>query len=302
EKLNKLLFSSISLIFFPAIFLAVLVFIISDNVSYFLFENYDYTVQVKIVSAAIPFIVLNTLLEGYLRGLKIIKVYVKVVIFSNIINIVIVISLLLAFGLNGALVGILSANVSYIIISLYYLRKNQLVMLNEFRFYFDRELFRKIVKVSFVFLASGALFQFTLILMRKIIIAKYGIYYNGIFQSVIGISLNYFAFIFLALSTYSFPTVSKIESKSELIDELNINVKYIIHILVPLIILVFTFRRIVLTVLFSKDFMSAENFFQYQFFGDYFKALAWAIGIWLVPKMKLRIFLLLEVILNLNLV
>ena len=108
EKLNKLLFSSISLIFFPAIVLSVLVFLISDNVSYFLFENYEYTVQVKIVSAAIPFIVLNTLLEGYLRGLKIIKVYVKVVIISNIINIVVVVSLLLAFGLNGALVGILS--------------------------------------------------------------------------------------------------------------------------------------------------------------------------------------------------
>lgn len=290
------------MLFFPAIILSIIIFIISDSVSYFLFESYNYTVQIKIISAAIPFIVLNTILEGYLRGLKLISIYVKVIIITNVINLFIILPLVYFFGLNGALTGILFSNVIYIIVSYYYLSKKELIMRKEFRLNFDSALFNKILKVSFVFLVSGALFQFTLILLRKLIITNFGIYFNGIYQSVIGISLNYFGIIFLSLATYSFPTVSKLHTNSELNNELNVNVKYIIYILVPLILLIYTFRKLVISILFSSDFIPAENFFRYQFLGDYFKALAWALGIWLVPKLKLKIFLLLELILNINLI
>jgi O-antigen/teichoic acid export membrane protein len=134
------------------------------------------------------------------------------------------------------------------------------------------------------------------------IISEFGIFYNGIFQSVIGISINYFGFIFLSLSTYSFPTVSKLQEKSEIVSELNTNVRYIIMLMVPLIILLFVFRFFVISFLFSSEFGSSETLFTYQFLGDFFKALAWSIGIWLVPKMKLKDFVVLEIILNLNLV
>jgi hypothetical protein len=61
-------------------------------------------------------------------------------------------------------------------------------------------------------------------------------------------------------------------------------------------------RFFVVSLLFSKDFYPGEILFSTQFPGDLFKGLAWAIGIWLVPKMKLRAFVILEIILNLNMI
>lgn len=302
EKLKNLFVSSLTLVFYPTIIFALLIFIFSGQVSFFLFETIEYSDYIRIISAFIPFLVLNSILEGFLRGLKVIKLYTKIIIISNIMNILILIPLAYFLGIKGGLYGVLSAYVLYVAINSYYLKKNKILDKINFKFTFDKLLFKKILSVSFAFLISGAFFQFTLLMLRKIIISDFGIFYNGIFQSVIGISLNYFGFIFLSLSTYSFPTISKLNTNSEIINELNINVKYIIFLMVPLIMSLFVFRYSVISILFSKDFLFSEKLFGYQFLGDFFKALAWAIGIWLVPKMKLKSFLILEIVLNLNLI
>lgn len=294
--------NSLTLVFIPILLFSVLLFVFSGFVSEFLFESREYQSYIKIIAAFLPFIVFSSMLEGFIRGLKVINLYVKLIIVSNVVNLLIIIPLVLIYGIPGAIIGILSSNILYVSFSIFYLKKNGIIDKFEFNLVFDKILFLKILKVSFVFLVSGAFFQLSLLLLRKIIIADLGLYFNGIFQSVIGISISYFGFIFLSLSTYSFPTISKLNTEPEIIDELNVNVKYIILLMVPLIILIYSFRFIVISILFSKDFYIAENLFSYQFMGDYFKALAWAIGIWLVPKMKLKAFLLLEIILNLNLV
>lgn len=290
------------MVFYPTMLFAVVIFIFSDKFSGFLFDTPEYSAQVRIISVFIPFLVLNSILEGYLRGLKVIKIYVKVIIISNLVNLLIIIPLVWKYGLTGGLIGLLSAYTIYVCVCSYQLLKNQLIGRLDFKKTFDRFLFKKILRVSFVFLISGALFQLTLLLLRRIIIDEMGIYYNGIYQSVIGISMNYFGFIFLSLSTYSFPTISKMSENEEIVNELNVNIKYIVFLMVPLIIMVFVFRSQVISILFSHEFMVSENLFGLQFSGDYFKALAWATGIWLVPKLKLKQFLYLELVLNANLV
>lgn len=302
EKLKNLFVSSITLVLYPTITFAILIFIFSGSVSYFLFETIEYSDYIRIISVFIPFLVSNSLLEGFLRGLKVINLYTKIIIISNILNVIIILPLVWKFGITGGLFGIVSSYVIYTLLSIYYLKKNKILEKIEFKRSFNKIFLKRIFSVSLVFLISGALFQFTLLLLRKLIIAEFGIFYNGIFQGVIGISLSYFGFIFLSLSTYSFPTISKLNTTAELIDELNINIRYIIFLMVPLIILVFVFRYFVISLLLSKDFLNSEKLFGYQFMGDYFKALAWAIGIWLIPKMKLKSFVIMEIILNLNLI
>lgn len=302
ERLKKIFLSSLSLVFFPVVFFSVIFFLFSGLISEFLFESIEYESYIKIISVFLPFIAFSSMLEGFIRGLKVINLYVKLIIISNIINLIIIIPLVLLYGIKGAIIGILTSNVIYITFSIYYLTKNKIIDKFEIIKEFDKELFYKIIKVSFVFLISGAFFQLSLLMLRKMIISDLGMYYNGIFQSVIGISISYFGFIFLSLSTYSFPTISKMSDIDDINSELNINVKYIMLLMVPLVILVFSFRYLVISVLFSKDFFPSESLFVYQFLGDYFKALAWAIGIWLVPKMKLKVFVLLEIILNFNLI
>ena len=302
ERLRYFLESSINMVLYPTILFSVIVFLLSDSISIFLLESAEYSGYVKVISLAIPFIVLNSIMEGFLRGLKQIKLYVKLIIVSNVVNLLFLVPLVLLFGITGAIFGIISSYLIYVVFSFITMKKEGLLQgIRLFRS-IDGTLFKKLLKVSFALLISGAMFQLTLLILRKMIISEFGIYSNGIFQSVIGISVNYFAFIFLSLSTYSFPTVSKLFLNEEISSELNINVRYIVSLMVPLIIILFVFRSFVISILFTSEFLPAEDLFAFQFLGDFFKALSWSIGIWMVPKMKLKEFLLLEFILNFNLI
>jgi O-antigen/teichoic acid export membrane protein len=302
EKLRYYLESSLNMVLYPTILFSTVIFFFSNSVSIFLLETEEYSGYIKIISLSIPFIVLNSILEGFLRGLKQIKLYVKLIIVTNLVNLFFIIPAVLLFGVTGGVYGIISSYLIYVIYSFNSLRKEGLLKGIRFFRSIDKTLFNKLVKVSFALLVSGAMFQLTLLILRKIIIADFGVFYNGIFQSVIGISINYFGFIFLSLSTYSFPTVSKLLLNKDINDELNTNVRYIVSLMVPLIIILFIFRSLVVSILFTSEFLPAEVLFAPQFMGDFFKALSWSIGIWLVPKMKLKEFLVLEVILNFNLI
>ncbi len=302
EKLRYYLESSLNMVLYPTIVFSAIVFFLSNSISMFLLESEEFSGYIRIISLAVPFIVLNSIMEGFLRGLKQISLYVKLIIITNILNLLFIVPVVLLFGITGGVYGIISSYVIYVFYSYFSLKKEGL--LHGVRLFrsIDRQLFRKLLKVSFVLLMSGAMFQLTLLILRKMIISDFGIYYNGIFQSVIGISINYFGFIFLSLSTYSFPTVSKLLLNDDINTELNTNVRYIVTLMVPLIIVLFVFRSFVISILFTSEFLPAEGLFAFQFLGDFFKALSWSIGIWMVPKMKLKEFLLLEVILNINLI
>ncbi len=302
EKLRYFLESSLNMVLYPTILFSAIVFLLSDSISIFLLESAEYSGYIRIISLAIPFIVLNSIMEGFLRGLKQIKLYVKLIIVSNIVNLLFLVPAVLLFGITGAVYGLISSYLIYVIVSFFTLKKEGLLQGIRLFKSIDGALFKKLLKVSFALLVSGAMFQLTLLILRKMIISEFGMYYNGIFQSVIGISVNYFGFIFLSLSTYSFPTVSKLFLNEEISNELNINVRYIVSLMVPLIIVLFVFRSFVISILFTSEFLPAEELFAFQFLGDFFKALSWSIGIWMIPKMKLKEFLLLEVILNFNLI
>ncbi len=302
EEIQKILLNSTTLVLIPTIFFTVFIFIVSDQISYFLFDTIDYSFYIKLISISIPIIVLNSMIEGMLRALNVIGTYSRVSIYSNIIGILILIPLVLFFKLLGAIIAILILYLLYSLIGIYFLLKLNILNGLKWKFNIDKELAKKLLKVSFVFLVSGGLFQFTLLLLRKFIISDFGIFYNGIYQSTIALSLNYFSFIFISLSTYSFPLISKINSNEKLTAELNVNVKYICLLMIPLISIIFAFRFNIIEILFTKEFIESQKLFLFQFTGDFFKAIAWAVGIWLVPKLKLKKFLYLELLLNVNLI
>ncbi len=127
-----------------------------------------------------------------------------------------------------------------------------------------------------------------------------GVFGNGIYQSVLTISLNYFGFIFVSLNMYSFPKVSSLKLDSDIVDEINLNFRYIMFLMIPLIAFIFVFRELVIALLFTKDFASSEPLYKYQFFGDLFKAFSWVLGLWLIPRLKLFLWVTLDMILSAN--
>ena len=300
--LSGIVYSSIVVLLIPVIASVTIILTYSDEISLFLFNETIYGSYIKILSIVTPFIVLYTIIEAVLKGIGDISLYVKLLITSSLVSFSISIPLVIFCGIEGAVYGLMINFVFFVFYSLYKINKLKILEFN-FKFLnFNNKIVKDITKIGIAFLIAGALYQLTFLLLKKMVIEKYGLDGSGIFQSVLNISLFYFGFIFTSMSSYTFPKIARLYNNTDLTNELNTTIRFISLVMVPLILTLIVFRYLILLVLYTSDFVVAESLFQYQFLGDFFKALSWVLGIWLIPRSKLFYFILFDVILNANLI
>lgn len=149
-------------------------------------------------------------------------------------------------------------------------------------------------------LITGSILQLMYLILRTITINELGIHENGIYQSIFNISQNYFGFIFISMSAYTLPKYSELRNDKDLIQEININLRIVLFAIVPLIGLFYLFKDAILTLAFSKDFLNAARLLKYQFLGDFFKTTSWILGLWLIARGKILLWVLLDVIYSIN--
>jgi O-antigen/teichoic acid export membrane protein len=299
---QEIIYTTVIVLLLPVFISFLLTFIFAGEVSEFLFDENVYSGYIKVLSVFFPFIVSFALFDAIYKGIGNISLYVKSLILSMVVSLVISVPLVIFFGIGGAIYGLTINYVFFVFYSILKFKK-----LNVFRFKFssfkiNRDILYELTKIGIAFLVAGALYQLTLLILKKMIIEKYGLDGSGLFQSVLNISLFYFGFIFTSMSSYTFPKISKMENNSSLASELNTTIRFISLIMVPLVLILIVFRYLIVLVLYTSDFLVAEPFFQYQFLGDFFKALSWVLGIWLIPRSKIFFFLLFDIILNVNLI
>lgn len=300
EETSRLFSSCLRILSIVSVLLLLGCLFFSREIAIILVNEPDYFNYIIIISFFIPFIILNNFFEAYIKGLQKIEVFVKVSIISALVSLVISVPLIYFFSLTGAVFASVVNFAAYTIICYIYLKIKKLLPVFSLKFKVKSELILNIFRIGIITLISTGVTQISILIIRKITIDIFGLEGNGIFQSVFSLSVNYFGFIFITLSTYSFPRFSSLESGSDIIAEININFRYILLIMVPLVLIIFQFRYFVINLLFSKDFTSSEMLYKFQFLGDLFKGLSWALCIWLVPKLKLKTSLLLDVSFSIN--
>jgi len=299
DEMKKLLSDSFVLLGASCIVFILILTIFAKYFSFLLLDTYIYDSYIILIAFFVPSIIFYHYFEAYLKSLKNINLIVKISNLSGISTIIVSIPLIIYFKMYGAIACSILNFTFYIFYSYIFLKKELLFPKIHLKFKFNKN-FKTVFKIGLVFLLGGIISQLTLLCIRKINIYYFGLYGNGLYQSVISISSNYFIFIFAGMTTYVFPRLAAAKNNSEIISETNTTYKYIILIMVPLIILFIVLKKILIIFLFSRDFLEAFYLFDYQMFGDFYKALAWSFGLWLIPQMKIKVWILLEIIFNIN--
>lgn len=300
--INEVIYTSAIVLSLPVFISFILTFTFSDEISFFLFNENRYGNYIKVLSLFFPFIAAFALFDAVFKGLGNISLYVKTLMLSMVLSLIISVPLVIFFGIQGAVYGLVINYVFFVIYSVLKFRRSNILNFKISDYKINREIINQILKIGIALLIAGALYQLTLLVLKRMVIEKYGLDGSGLFQSVLNISLFYFGFIFTSMSSYTFPKIAGMASDIDLTNELNGTIRFITLIMVPLILVLIIFRYLIMLILYTSDFLTAEPFFQYQFLGDFFKALSWVLGIWLIPRSKIFFFLLFDIILNLNLI
>lgn len=291
--------------FIITLIVSIIIILLSDYISYLLIDSVNENYILKILAFSIPFTVIYAIFEAFLRSSGQINKMVRVTIITALITIPTLIYLIYYYNLEGvAYYIVLSSLVPFIIMFFYFNKqfvKDDRKNLTKLSTIEIKNVFKAGVTTLFAFLFN----QLVILYLRKFIISNFSNEDNGLYQSALGLSMNLFAFMYSFLGNHTLTQMSmyKIEGKDDfkLNTIINDTAKFILILIIPLLVLIFSYRNYIIILLYSDKFIQAGNLFLLQFIGDSFRIFASLFSLWLFSRMKIRALIVIDLIFNFSL-
>jgi O-antigen/teichoic acid export membrane protein len=160
----------------------------------------------------------------------------------------------------------------------------------------DRALLRPLLRYGSSALLVGLSSTLTLLILRSALVSKLGLGPNGIYQVCVGISGLYMPLILNSITAIVWPQIAGHATD----EETNVTMREALRLAVLLQSLaagaMLAMAPLWIPIFYSGKFLPALDLLPIQFLGDYFRSVAWICGIWLVPKNRLRPWVLFDLV------
>ena len=254
---------------FSSIF-GILIFALSKELSYYLFGSDTFVLVFKILAFAIPFSVLSIFLLALLTGLGYDRKVIKINILVYILNMFSLVILAYLYGVKGALIGI-SLVYIFQLISIFIFKPNAFDWNILKAFKISKIYTKKIFGYSVMTLISLILFPFISILIRETIINVLDQESAGYWEAMKRISENYLLF---ASSLVLLIVLPKLSEKNALLKKVVWDFyKSVIPFFILFLIIIFSFKKFIVLLFFSDEFLPMLTLFKWYLLGDIFRVL-----------------------------
>lgn len=290
-----------------ALVFIIVVLLFSKVVSKYLFASEGYGLFVIMLALGIPFVVLSGTFESVLIGFGKYKSFARGRVIAAFLSLVPLFVFISMMKVKGAFLYLLfSALISFLVF--YRIMRSNIPagifksIFNVKAIYSKRGDFKGIGKMlisyggaSFI---TGGLGLFCVVFSRTLLINYLGLDANGLYQVVFAMSAYYVAIFTNGLWSYFYPRVSAISDASEYSREVNSSLRFCIIGIMPFIVGIYMFRKVIINILFSGKFMPAEGLFATQLLGDMFFLLFYLLCTSILASERLRAYLLFGVFYN----
>jgi O-antigen/teichoic acid export membrane protein len=270
--------------------------IFSKQLSYYTFGDVKYTLAIAVLSVIILFTALSEGQIALLQGLRHISNMAKANIFGAVLGLILTIPIYWIWGIKGIVPAMLVAALISLYRSWYYARK---VSVTKLYISFKDTLKggSAMIRLGFSMVVAGFAAAGTMYLVRTFILHKAGLEVVGIFLAAWTISTIYFMAVLNAMTVDFFPRLSAINNDHKEVIRL-VNEQTIVGILIsgPLIILLLSFSKIIITIFYSGKFVTAIPVLEWQLVGSFVKVIVWPIGYIILAKGKSLLFILNELL------
>ena len=160
----------------------------------------------------------------------------------------------------------------------------------------DRALLAPIARYGVSALLVGLSSTLTLLVLRSILVGKLGIAQNGIYQVCVGVSGLTMPLILNSITATVWPEIASKRNDPDTIQAMSGAIRLAFLLVTALCASLLVGAPIWVPLFYSNRFAGALDLLPFQFLGDYFRTAAWTFGIWLVPRERLRPWVLFDVI------
>ncbi|KOY62598.1 lipopolysaccharide biosynthesis protein [Photorhabdus heterorhabditis] len=290
--------AKISLI--TSIIVGILLILLSQTAAKEILLDIKYQYVFIIFGFTIVLFVLNGLLLSILNGLKEIQTYIKINIIQSIYALVLTSILIIAFKLNGALIALATHQSIILLVTLFLLRKHPIIKWENFIKPFNRPIAKKLMGYSAMAITSAIMVPVSHLIIRNYLGTTLGWDQAGYWQGIWYISTMYLMVVTTALSTYYLPRLSEITNNKELKKEITQGYRLIIPIVTICALLIYLFRDIIITILFTQNFTPMRDLFLWQVIGDVFKIASWLLAYLMLAKAMVKSFIITEIIFGIS--
>ena len=159
-----------------------------------------------------------------------------------------------------------------------------------------RPLLRPLLRYGVSSLLVGLSSTLTLLILRSMLVDKLGLVSNGIYQVCVGVSGMLMPTILNAITAHLWPEIAALPSDAHVPPAMRSGVRLAFLLTTGLCAGILVGAPVWVPLFYSGRFLPALDLLPIQFLGDYFRAAAWMFGIWLVPRNRLRPWVLFDVV------
>lgn len=268
----------------------------STEISNLLFSTSEYSELIRIFSTVIIITLFVNMLDIYLKSIRQINKYVLFLTFNSIISIAVTVPLILSYQIYGAVLAIVLSALLCLLTGILILKKYKLISLPLIYERVERDVIKNVLGLGLAVLASMVIQNITMLAIKSIIAGNFSLNAVGIFQCVFSISSSYFGVFFVVIGAYSIPKISAMKEDIEIVAEMNSTFRFLLMIYMPVLVVIFALRSLIIPLLYSNDFILAKDLLIYQLPAEFIRAFSWAAGVWLIPKLNFAKWLLFEII------
>jgi len=160
----------------------------------------------------------------------------------------------------------------------------------------DRDLWRPLLRYGSAALMVGLSSTLTLLILRSMLVGRLGLAQNGIYQVCVGVSGMVMPLILSSITTTVWPEIAAKARDEDAAEPMRSAVRLGFLLTTAILSGLLIGAPVWVPLFYSKRFVPALDLLPIQFLGDYFRCAAWMFGIWLVPREKLKPWVLFDLV------
>ena len=270
---------------------SVLMIVFSWLLSKLAFGDTSFTLAFVWIALALLFKQLASGELAVLQGLRKLKHLASANVFGNLAGLVITVPLYYFFRLDAIVPAIIISTFLSFAFTTYYRAKTKLEKVNVA----TNKVFsegKEMVRLGITLSVSSMIALLAAYVIQIYISSEGGVSEVGYYTAGIVILNTYVGLIFNAMATDYFPRLSAIADSVTQVRKTVFEQAYIAVLLItPIILLFLIFAPLIITILYSGDFLPVVIFVSWGILGMLFKAASWSIGYVIIAKGDSSLFI-----------
>jgi len=297
--------TSVSLTWTVGLLLAAITALLAPWLSDALFHDRQYAWVVLTGAVVIPLSAIASLRVSILQGYEAVKAMAGLSVIVAVASTAAILPLAWFLRLQGAVAHLVVVAAVYVVAGGWLLRKNAPLPAEPSVTpapRVDRSLLRPLLRYGSSALLVGLSSTLTLLVLRSVLVSKLGLEPNGIYQVCVGISGLYMPLILSSITAVVWPQIAAQTSDAETTATMRQALRLGLLLMTAAAGGMLAGAPIWVPLFYSGRFLPALDLLPFQFLGDYVRTIAWMCSIWLVPKNRLRPWVLFDLVYGITLI